>query len=216
MSNPVMMARYAAVQSLLQNRISSFPITVGEVERAITAQGYSIINYDTNCKPHIEILEELGVLSLAKRTVALTYVSKSEKSVFIKCGISANDKRLLLAHELGHIVMGHMSDSIVRTYSPMGLIDEGQEDEANAFALEFLAPVCVLDKQHIKDVEKVKQKTLLDDNLAHAVADEVCKHSLFTSQELELCNRFGCKKRFNIIDRIKSMFKTGFILSDVK
>lgn len=75
---------------------------------------------------------------------------------------------------------------------------------------------CVLDKQHIKDVEKVKQKTLLDDNLAHAVADEVCKHSLFTSQELELCNRFGCKKRFNIIDRIKSMFKTGFILSDVK
>ncbi len=202
-----MMARYAAVQSLLQNGISSFPVTVGEVERAITAQGYSIISYDVNYSKHIEILKDMGTYALAKRTAAFTYVSEHEKSVFIKCGISANDKRLLLAHELGHIVMGHMSDICVCPYSPMGLIDGGQEDEANAFAVEFLAPVCVLDKQRIKDVEKVKQRTLLGDNLAQAVADEVCKHSLFTTQELELCDRFGCKKRFNVIDRIKSMFK---------
>lgn len=78
-------------------------------------------------------------MSIAERSKAFTVKSIDEQLVFIRAGLSANDRRLLLAHELGHIVLGHMSDCSVLGYTPAGLIDEGQEDEANESALEFLA-----------------------------------------------------------------------------
>lgn len=190
-----MVSRYYATKELLNNNITTLPITVEHIEKIITSRGFVIITYDTNCRPHIEILEELGVLSLAKRTKAFTYVSKSEKLVFIECGISTNDRRLLLVHELGHIVLRHVSDNCIVGYKPGGLIDEGQEDEANAFALEFLAPICVLAKKHIRTVQDVKTETLLDDKLSYAVVDEVKRHKNFTNYELELCERFEVYKK---------------------
>lgn len=185
-----MVSRYYATKELLKKNITTLPITVEQIEKIITSYGFIIITYDTNCKPHIEVLEELGVLSLAKRTKAFTYISKSEKLVFIECGISTNDRRLLLAHELGHIVLGHMSNNCIVGYKPGGLIDEGQEDEANAFALEFLAPVCILDRKHITNVNSISSITLLDDKRSRLVADEIKNHKKFTDYELELCDQF--------------------------
>ncbi len=185
-----MVSRYYATNELLNNNITTLPITVEHIEKIITSRGFVIITYDTNCNPHIETLEELGVLSLAKRTKAFTYISKSEKLVFIECGISTNDRRLLLAHELGHIVLGHMSDNCIVGYKPGGLIDEGQEDEANAFALEFLAPVCVLDRKHYADVNTISAVTLLDEKRSKLVADEIRNHKKFTESELALCEQF--------------------------
>lgn len=190
-----MTSRYHAVKILLESGLNSLPITIEQIEKIINSKGFSIINYDINYSDHIEILEDMGVLSLAKRVKAFTYTSKNEQIVFIRSGISTNDKRLLLAHELGHIVMGHMSANAVVGYKPGGLIDEGQEDEANAFALEFLAPICVLAKKHIRTVQDVKTETLLDDKLSYAVVDEVKKHKKFTNYELELCERFEVYKK---------------------
>ena len=112
---------------------------------------------------------------------------------------------MLLAHELGHIVLGHMSDSSVLGYKPGGLINEGQEDEANEFALEFLAPVCILCKNHISTPQLISETTLLDDKRSNLVADEVRKHKKYTEYELKLCNQFSTKKEKNIKIRYVAM-----------
>lgn len=199
-----MQERYYAVRTLLENNINEFPITTEHVKKALCNYGYNIIKYSTDCDAHVEILKNLGVLSLAGRTEAFTYKSEKEKIVFIKIGVSADNERLLLAHELGHIAMGHMSDSVVMAYTPWGLIDRGQEDEANAFALEFLAPVCVLKKLHIT-FRKIKDTVLLDDKFVKIISDRVSHCHALSNIEIMLCNRFKKKPKRNVYGKITDL-----------
>lgn len=185
-----MVSRYYAVKTLLISKINELPITVSQIERIIADKKFKIIYYDIDHDEHIRILEKIGVYSLAKQAKAFTYVGKYGNMVFVRSYLSNNDKRLLLAHELGHIILGHTSDNCVLGYSPCGIIDDGQEDEANDFALEFLAPVCVLDRKHLTDASAVSAITLLDRKRSHAVADEIKNHKKFTEHELNLCDQF--------------------------
>lgn len=207
-----MVSRYYAVKELLENGINSLPITTEQLEAIIISKGFKIINYDVSCKKHAEILTGLGVLSLADRTKAFTYVSNQEKIVFIKIGVSANEKRLLLAHELGHISLGHLSDNAVVGYRSGGLIDEGQEDEANAFALEFLAPICILRKKHITAFEKISSITMLDEKRSRFISDEVRNYKKSTNIEFELCNRFEYSDKSKKLYDHKMMIHSEIIL----
>lgn len=200
-----MVARYKAVTTLLENAVNKLPISLTHIENIIKKNGWSIIGYNLNSENHIKLLKQYDVLSIAKRTKAFTYKHETEKIVFVRSGLSSNDKRMLLAHELGHIVLGHMSDSSVLGYKPGGLINEGQEDEANEFALEFLAPVCILCKNHISTPQLISETTLLDDKRSNLVADEVRKHKKYTEYELKLCNQFSTKKEINIKIRYVAM-----------
>ena len=200
-----MVARYKAVTTLLENAVNKLPISLTHIENIIKKNGWSIIGYNLNSENHIKLLKQYDVLSIAKRTKAFTYKHETEKIVFVRSGLSSNDKRMLLAHELGHIVLGHMSDCSVLGYTPAGLIDEGQEDEANEFALEFLAPVCILCKNHISTPQLISETTLLDDKRSNLVADEVRKHKKYTEYELKLCNQFSTKKEKNIKIRYVAM-----------
>ena len=193
-----MVAKYKAVTTLLENDVTQLPISLTQIENIIIKNGWSIIGYNLNSENHIKLLKQYDVSSIAKRTKAFTYKHKAEKIIFIRSNLSANDRRLLLAHELGHIVLGHMSDSSVLGYKPGGLIDEGQEDEANEFALEFLAPVCVLSKKHINTPQLISATTLLDDKRSRLVADEVQHHKKYTEYEEKLCDQFNEIKEKNI------------------
>lgn len=201
----IVFARYSAVITLLENKINKLPITINLIEDLLKAKGWSILKYDVNNGKQIELLKQYNIFAIAKRTKAFTYKRKTEKIVFIRSGLSANDKRMLLAHELGHIILGHMSSNNILGYKPGGLIDEGQEDEANEFALEFLAPVCVLCKNHISTPQLISETTLLDDKRSNLVADEVRKHKKYTEYELKLCNQFSTKKEKNIKIRYVAM-----------
>ena len=194
----IVFARYSAVITLLENKINKLPITINLIEDLLKAKGWSILKYDVNNGKQIELLKQYNIFAIAKRTKAFTYKRKTEKIVFIRSGLSANDKRMLLAHELGHIILGHMSSNNILGYKPGGLIDEGQEDEANEFALEFLAPVCILSQKHINTPQLISAATLLDDKRSRLVADEVRNHKKHTDYEAKLCNQFNEIKEKNI------------------
>lgn len=210
-----MVSRYYAIKELSENGVNALPVTTEQLEAIIISKGFKIINYDVSCKKHAEILNNFGALQLAGRTKAFTYVSKQEKVVFISIGISANEKRLLLAHELGHIALNHVSGDSVIGYKPGGLIDDGQEDEANSFALEFLAPVCVLNRNHINSPQEVSALTLLDEKRSKLVADEVRNYKKPTEAEMNYCRKFAksnksCKNRRN-----KIILRTAIIIISV-
>ena len=193
-----MLSRYKAIISLLENGVTQLPITSIQVKNIIKKYGWDIVEYSLESNIHIKLLVKYNVLSIAERSKAFTVKSIDEQLVFIRAGLSANDRRLLLAHELGHIVLGHMSDCSVLGYTPAGLIDEGQEDEANEFALEFLAPTCILSQKRINTPQLISAATLLDDKRSRLVADEVRNHKKHTDYEAKLCNQFNEIKEKNI------------------
>ena len=193
-----MLSRYKAIISLLENGVTQLPITSIQVKNIIKKYGWDIVEYSLESNIHIKLLDKYNVLSIAERSKAFTVKSIDEQLVFIRAGLSANDRRLLLAHELGHIVLGHMSDCSVLGYTPAGLIDEGQEDEANEFALEFLAPTCILSQKRINTPQLISAATLLDDKRSRLVADEVRNHKKHTDYEAKLCNQFNEIKQKNI------------------
>ena len=193
-----MLSRYKAIISLLENGVTQLPITSIQVKNIIKKYGWDIVEYSLESNIHIKLLDKYNVLSIAERSKAFTVKSIDEQLVFIRADLSANDRRLLLAHELGHIVLGHMSDCSVLGYTPAGLIDEGQEDEANEFALEFLAPTCILSQKRINTPQLISAATLLDDKRSRLVADEVRNHKKHTDYEAKLCNQFNEIKEKNI------------------
>lgn len=69
---------------------------------------------------------------------AFFYLGVDNKTIFIRYGLSDSYKHLLLAHKLCHIELNHISTIEVLSYNPIILIDEGREDEADKFALNFL------------------------------------------------------------------------------
>lgn len=185
-----MLSNYYAIQTLLKHGIAELPITAARITAILKEYGYEVIIYDLNNRKHIQLLTNIGVYEIANQTKAFTYKTQNQKIVFIRIDVSNNEKRLLLSHELGHIVMNHISNDNVLGYKPGGLLDDGQEDEANAFALEFLAPTCVLAKKHLRTAEDVEMVTLLDEKRSKAVIDEIKKRRKITNYELELCERF--------------------------
>ncbi len=194
----IMLSNYYAIQTLLKHGIAELPITAARITAILKEYGYEVIIYDLNNRKHIQLLTNIGVNGIANQTKAFTYKAQNQKIVFIRIDVSNNEKRLLLAHELGHIVMNHISNDNVLGYKPGGLLDDGQEDEANAFALEFLAPTCVLAKKHLRTAEDVEMVTLLDEKRSKAVIDEVKKRRKITNYELELCKRFKLSNRMGI------------------
>lgn len=185
-----MMSRYCAVRALLKYGVTKLPISLEQIIEILKSSGWEIIHYDLENEEHIEILEECNAVSAAKEAEAFTYKKDDAQIIFIRAGLSANTRRVLLAHELGHIEMDHFTSDGWLEYHPFGLIDDELEDEANNFALEFLAPICVLDQQQIWSAAAIESATLLDSKRSQMVADEIRRHEAFSAYEKELCSTF--------------------------
>lgn len=85
-------------------------VTFEALERYIEGFGYSVIIFtDTHKLLNRYVLEET-----AKTKSAFTYVDKHTKLIFIRETLHASDKLLLLLHEIGHVVLGHMEGEHLR------------------------------------------------------------------------------------------------------
>lgn len=70
--------------------------------------------------------------------------------------------RWTLAHELGHIVLGHLDDYTAKQLAHISKEDyRTLEREANAFAAEFLAPASVLYAIGAKDAASIQSACML-------------------------------------------------------
>lgn len=107
--------------------------TLDHIVYIIEDQGYELVEFNLVDDATNHILEKLELTDYAKSRKAFTYKKGLAKFVFIFEDLSANEKLLALAHELGHIFCEHLSDGDTECS-----VDE--EYEANEFAHHLLHP----------------------------------------------------------------------------
>ncbi len=122
-------AKKAAYKFLKEFKIKN--VNTANIMEAIEKQGYTIVEYSRvlNTKEVEKLLTALGLEVFSKTTRAFTYAAKNHRIVFISEELSEKEKLILLAHEEGHIFLGHMS-------SVSGICGEDiiNENDANDFA----------------------------------------------------------------------------------
>lgn len=109
----------------------------------------------------VELCRKLGI--------AVKYYDKLEQGNDGKCTVinkqpiilvrqecNRQRKRFTVAHELGHILLGHVGkyELVNREISPT---DNPIEQEANIFASRLLAPACVLWGLKVKSADEISQ-----------------------------------------------------------
>lgn len=124
-----------AARSVLK-KYGLYAPSLDELTFIIQSYGYEIIDYDKDSySSDFELLiEELSLQNFAAQGKAFLYQKKDIRLLFVSSLMTPDEKRYVFAHELGHIVCGHMKGSI--------LVDSDvqEEAEANEFAHYLLHP----------------------------------------------------------------------------
>ncbi|MBU5627396.1 ImmA/IrrE family metallo-endopeptidase [Oscillibacter sp. MSJ-2] len=130
-------ARDASWQCLLDCQISSLPVQVNELGGRL---GIRLYKYTVNREPIIEA--GLGAY-LAADGFSLQAPS-GQLMVFFNDRYSHHRIRFTVAHEYGHILLGHMGHIVCPHGALLSSPDPKKERDANVFASRLLAPACVL------------------------------------------------------------------------
>lgn len=149
--------RDAAWRILLDCKITDLPIDLNHVCRCL---GVKAVSYQAHWRD--------GVLPpLAGLTDGIAFFSGGEPIVLYDRNKPSGRIRFTVAHELGHLVLGHIDTGTVSvakrqaqpTNSPL-------ERAANQFAARLLAPACVLWGLEVHSVEEIAQLC----HISHAAA----------------------------------------------
>lgn len=127
-------AKKAAYGVLKEYRLTE--VTLDNLVYLLETDGYDIIDYSrtSNNESTQELLDAFGLTALASQNSAFLYSQGDARYVFLDEDLPTEEKRYALAHEYGHIRLGHTEKDVFLhgTFQ--------QEHEANEFAHYILAP----------------------------------------------------------------------------
>ena len=152
--------RELAWQFMLKNHVNDFRVKLEDIKTLIQQNGWHLFSYHEG---HA-ILSQLHLTNYAQNHNGFTYVMHGEKIhylIFYKDELSYTTKTFVLLHEIGHIVLNHTYIDGIFGQGQSTARTRHQETEADIFALEFMAPSCLLKTWHINTVDKVKSHHLI-------------------------------------------------------
>ena len=130
--------RNASWEILLDCQVHMLPVNVTKVCQCLDVR---VLSYQGGKK----IITRHGLEQLTKQTDGFTMLLYRTPIVFFDASCSRQRARFTIAHEIGHLVLGHVKygrvTTINREPSPQ---DSLVETMANQFAARLLAPACVL------------------------------------------------------------------------
>lgn len=103
--------------------------------KAAEKLGFTVIEFggtvnDINVK---NLIEALGLEAQTELTKGFTYVQGDYRLVFINAALSEREKTIVISHELGHIVLGHIGH---RSFTGQDVQDEYEANEFSNFLLK--------------------------------------------------------------------------------
>lgn len=123
-------ARNAAWRFLLDNNVSLLPVDLISI-----------------CKDNnIKVLRDVKSLYLDTHERGVTFLRDKQYNVLLNASDPVPVQRYTIAHELGHIYMEHplTNGKYGRTFGPQREEKSPIEYQAERFAIDILAPACVL------------------------------------------------------------------------
>ena len=128
-------SRDAAWQILIDFKISSLPVKISDLCRALGI--------------------EVKLAKIDSDSDGFSFMKDGKPVILLNANCTNNGRlRFTCAHELGHIILGHVGayELVSREPSPM---DNPIEQAANVFASRLLAPACVLWGCRVKCAEDI-------------------------------------------------------------
>lgn len=90
----------------------------------VSEQGYEIIDFDPKDKSIAVLSEELALTPEILNQNAFAYQNKGVRLLFVRDNLTAEEKLYVIAHELGHIILGHLQSG-----SHASVLEEYEADE---------------------------------------------------------------------------------------
>ena len=140
---------------LYDSKISHLPVMYEDLVSLIAKEGYDVFSY-AQAKELIEFAD----LEHCVNSDGFTYTNGEFKAVLYRDELSSDERVFVLAHELGHIVLSHTTIGVNKK-SRNEYWTSRQEEEADEFAYQLIAPLCVLKAMHVKTLNSIMQRTLL-------------------------------------------------------
>jgi len=138
----------------------------GKYKNARNASWQCILDYNINILPVkvTDIINKSDNIRLVKNSVAkilcngisgITIVDNDKFIIVYKDTDNSKRCRFTIAHELGHIFLGHMivNQTTYRTFA----VQNDTESAANVFARDLLAPACVLHELKALTAEEISR-----------------------------------------------------------
>lgn len=150
---------------LISTNIDTLPIRFCDLVHLCHKLGYSVFSYS---KGELLYSDHPGILAHFQQAKGFALCSSecNKHVIFYDDRLSTGERLFVLAHEIGHIVLKH-NRVFMDCSAPADL---EQEAEADAFAYQLLAPLCILRRCDIKTVRKIASETLLDEERAAHVS----------------------------------------------
>lgn len=131
-------ARDAAWQLLIDCNIDRLPVCMNPI---CHHYGWRLVSY----KRGRNTIEKIGLRDMLDQTDGFCIVQGGQYYIFYNETMPHQRQRFTIAHEIGHIILGHVSNGqctrINREPDPN---DDPAETQANQIAARILAPACVL------------------------------------------------------------------------
>lgn len=185
--------------------VDSLPIGMDELTQYAAKSGYDLIPYSAAR----QMLDAFAITDY-KDKHALTFRTADTHVIFYDDGLPYSDKLFAIAHEIGHIVLRHAYTGT----TACNRYDTARELEADAFARQLLAPLCVLKRCHVGNVRDVERLTLLTGPRAEQIfgwyqsrrdtigdADDA-----ITSLYADAISRYQSRKRRRLAGVVASVF----------
>ena len=166
-------ARDAAWRFILRNKLCELPVQL----------------FDICQRNGIVLLRDPDNYYLCKDQHGVTYVRNSRFCILVNGKDSLEEQRFTIAHELGHIFLRHkMTDDgkYGRNYGVRLKPETPQEYQAERFAMNILAPACVLWMAGLTSTDEIAKNCNIPIEYARVRADRM--------RELRNRNRFGTSK----------------------
>lgn len=158
-----------------------------DVEQIAAHKRYEVHYYSKSRS----LIKTLGLTELTETRSAISLRLNDTVHIFLSDALNMHAAARALAHELGHIVLGHL-------WSEMPPAPDRQEEEAEEFALYLLAPPPILEHYHVCTAEQVRTHTGLspeDSRRALRLLEEYRHHRRMSLQLERLERRAGRQKR---------------------
>ena len=159
---------------LLRRGIARLPLETETLFALCEQEGYELLSY----AEADAVIDRLG-LGAHKQRDAFLYAHQGLRLLFYEDRLSYAKKRFAIAHELGHIALMHLYSGVI-SKSDAHRPSSRQEQEADVFAYQLLAPICILRKAGAHTVRAVQELTLCDREQAEHVLgllSEPCQKS---------------------------------------